>query len=41
MKNVGDARGITSYLNSNTPNFGGSIALIQPRTLGAAATLRF
>jgi len=41
IKNAGDARGITSYNNSNSPNFGGSIALVQPRTLGAAATLRF
>jgi iron complex outermembrane recepter protein len=41
VKNVGDTRGITSYNNSNTPDFGGAIALIQPRTLGAAVTARF
>jgi iron complex outermembrane recepter protein len=41
VKNVGDERGITSYSNSGTPNFGGSIALIQPRTIGATATVRF
>lgn len=41
VKNVGDARGITSYFNSDTPNFGGSIGIIQPRTVGATATLQF
>lgn len=41
IKNVGDKRGITSYGNSGTPNFGGSIGLIQPRTVGATATLHF
>ncbi len=39
-KNIGDARGIASYVNAGTPNFGGSITLIQPRTIGAAVTLR-
>jgi iron complex outermembrane recepter protein len=41
VKNLGDTRGITSYANAGTPNFGGSIALIQPRTIGATATVRF
>jgi iron complex outermembrane recepter protein len=41
VRNLGDARGITSYASSGTANFGGSISLIQPRTVGAAATLRF
>jgi iron complex outermembrane receptor protein len=40
-RNIGDTRGITSYANSGTANFGGSITLLQPRTLGAAVTLRF
>jgi iron complex outermembrane receptor protein len=40
-KNVGDTRGITYYVNSGTPNFGGALGYIQPRTLGATATLRF
>jgi iron complex outermembrane receptor protein len=41
VKNIGDTRGITAYGNSGTPNFGGSIGLIQPRTVGATATVRF
>jgi iron complex outermembrane recepter protein len=40
-RNVGDTRGITSYANAGSANFGGSITLLQPRTLGAAVTLRF
>jgi outer membrane receptor protein involved in Fe transport len=41
VRNVGDARGINSYGNQGTPGSGGSIGLLQPRTLGASATLRF
>jgi iron complex outermembrane recepter protein len=41
VKNVGDTRGITSYSNTGTPNGGGSIGLIQPRTFGAMATVQF
>jgi len=41
VKNAGDTRGITSYGNAGTPNFGGSIGLIQPRTIGATATIHF
>jgi len=40
-KNLGDVRGITNYVSQGTPNFGGSIALIQPRTIGATITARF
>jgi iron complex outermembrane receptor protein len=40
-KNVGDTRGITYYVNSGTPNFGGSLAYVQPRTLGVLVTARF
>jgi iron complex outermembrane recepter protein len=40
-KNVGDTRGITYYTNQGSPNFGGSIGLAQPRTLGATLTARF
>ncbi len=40
-RNIDDSRGITSYSNSGTANFGGTISLIQPRTVGAAVTLRF
>ncbi len=40
-KNVGDQRGLTYYANSGTPNSGGSIAVVQPRTIGATITTRF
>jgi iron complex outermembrane receptor protein len=40
-KNVGDARGITSYTNQATPDNGGSIGLLVPRTVGATITTRF
>jgi outer membrane receptor protein involved in Fe transport len=40
-KNVGDTRGITYYVNSAAPNYGGAINYLQPRTLGALVTARF
>ena len=40
-KNVGDTRGITYYTNGGTPNFGGALAYVQPRTLGVLVTARF
>jgi iron complex outermembrane receptor protein len=40
-KNVGDTRGIAYYVNSGTPNYGGAIGYVQPRTLGALVTARF
>ena len=40
-KNVGDTRGITYYNNSFSPNFGGYIGYLQPRTIGALVTARF
>jgi iron complex outermembrane recepter protein len=40
-KNVGDTRGIAFYSNSGTPNYGGTVNYIQPRTLGALVTARF
>jgi len=40
-KNMGDTRGIATYGNSGTPNFGGSVNYIQPRTIGGTVTLRF
>jgi outer membrane receptor protein involved in Fe transport len=40
-KNVGDVRGITSYSSQGAPNFGGTLALVQPRTIGATVTVRF
>jgi hypothetical protein len=40
-KNMGDSRGIATYGNSGTPNFGGSVSYIQPRTIGGTVTYRF
>jgi len=40
-KNVGDTRGIAYYVNSGTPNYGGVLNYIQPRTFGALVTARF
>jgi len=40
-KNVGDTRGITYYVNNSTPNYGGALGYVQPRTLGALVTARF
>jgi outer membrane receptor protein involved in Fe transport len=40
-KNLADSRGLTSYVNAGTPNFGGTITLQQPRTIGATIDLRF
>jgi outer membrane receptor protein involved in Fe transport len=40
-KNVGDTRGIAYYVNSATPNYGGALNYIQPRTIGALVTARF
>lgn len=40
-KNLGDTRGIAYYGNSGTPNYGGSVNYVMPRTIGATATVRF
>ena len=40
-RNVGDVRGIAYYTSSGTPNFGGAIGYVEPRTFGAAITARF
>jgi outer membrane receptor protein involved in Fe transport len=40
-KNVGDTRGIAYYVNSGTPNFGGAVSYVVPRTLGGLITARF
>jgi iron complex outermembrane recepter protein len=40
-KNVGDTRGIAYYVNSGTPNYGGALAYVQPRTFGVVVTARF
>jgi hypothetical protein len=38
---VGDTRGIAYYTNSGTPNYGGTVGYVQPRTVGALITARF
>lgn len=40
-KNVGDVRGISVYSNSGSPDFGGELGLIQPRTYGISLTAKF
>jgi iron complex outermembrane receptor protein len=40
-KNLGDTRGITYYVNTGTPNYGGALGYVQPRTLGGTVTARF
>jgi iron complex outermembrane receptor protein len=40
-KNVADARGLTGYSNSGTPNLGGSVGIIQPRTFGVTLSAKF
>ena len=40
-KNVGDTRGIGYYVATATPNYGGAVNYVLPRTLGALVTARF
>lgn len=40
-KNLADSRGLTSYGSVGAPNFGGTIAYQQPRTIGATIDLHF
>jgi len=40
-KNLGDTRGIVFYSNSGSPNYGGSVNYVVPRTIGATATVKF
>ena len=40
-KNLGDVRGISVYSNAGSPDFGGQLGIIQPRTVGIALTARF
>lgn len=40
-KNLGDTRGIAYYSSSGTPNYGGSVNYVMPRTVGATATLKY
>ena len=40
-KNLGDTHGIAYYVNAGSPNYGGVLNYIQPRTIGALVTARF
>jgi outer membrane receptor protein involved in Fe transport len=40
-KNVGDTRGISYYVASSTPNYGGAVNYVLPRTVGGLVTARF
>jgi iron complex outermembrane receptor protein len=40
-KNLGDSHGITSYANSGAPGLNGSVAYIQPRTIGITLSAKF
>jgi iron complex outermembrane recepter protein len=40
-KNLGDSRGITSYLSSGAPGLQGEAGVIQPRTFGVTLSAKF
>jgi len=40
-KNVGDTHGIAYYVNAGSPNYGGVLNYVQPRTIGALVMARF
>ncbi len=40
-KNLGDKRGISSYVGSGAPGPAGELTLIQPRTIGVTLTAKF
>lgn len=40
-KNVGDTRSIVYYSNSGSPNYGGAIGYLQPRTIGLLVGAKF
>jgi iron complex outermembrane recepter protein len=40
-KNLGDSRGITSYVSSGAPGLAGDITVIQPRTVGVTLSAKF
>jgi iron complex outermembrane recepter protein len=39
-RNLADSRGLTYYIDQGTPNFGGSVTIQQPRTIGLTIDLR-
>jgi outer membrane receptor protein involved in Fe transport len=40
-KNLGDQRGITSYVNTGAPGLEGGISVMQPRTIGITLSAKF
>jgi outer membrane receptor protein involved in Fe transport len=40
-KNLGDKRGISSYVDSGAPGPAGELTIIQPRTIGVTLTAKF
>ena len=40
-KNLGDSRGVTSYVSSGAPGLAGDITVIQPRTIGVTLSAKF
>jgi iron complex outermembrane receptor protein len=40
-KNLGDSRGVTSYVSSGTPGFNGEVTVTQPRTIGVTLSAKF
>ncbi len=40
-KNLGDTRGITSYVSSSAPGLQGTMGVIQPRTIGVTLSAKF
>ena len=41
LKNLNDSRGITAYASSGAQGLNGSIAVIQPRTIGVTLSAKF
>ncbi|HXP65466.1 MAG TPA: TonB-dependent receptor, partial [Steroidobacteraceae bacterium] len=41
LKNLGDSRGITAYASSGAQGLNGSLAVIQPRTIGVTLSAKF
>jgi iron complex outermembrane receptor protein len=40
-KNLGDSRGITSYVSNGAPGLAGELTVIQPRTIGVTLSAKF
>jgi outer membrane receptor protein involved in Fe transport len=40
-KNLGDSRGITSYVSGGAPGLAGELTVTQPRTIGVTLSAKF